>query len=91
MLAVKERPPGRVTYPHSHGPPAPIPPRLCGLSRLRRLVSLSPDATVDQVCDDAADRIEAIAESATEPIPVLEGDEPKRRRGRPRKDEIREL
>jgi hypothetical protein len=53
------------------------------VDRLRRLLRLSADATIEQVCDDAARLIEG-EDQAVQPV-VLEGDgteKPRGRRGR---------
>lgn len=80
----KTTPPGVCTLPGSHGPQSPIRRRMTGIERLRAVMHLSADASVEQICDDAARELaelrgfdELDAEADAEPVII------KRKRGRP--------
>lgn len=81
-------PPGVCNDIHAHGPQRPIARLEFGPSRLRRLLGLSADVTINDLCDEAASEIEGnrgAGRQRVEPSPF----EPiKRGPGRPRKEAV---
>lgn len=52
------KPPGVCQNRNSHGPLEPVDRKPYGRHRLAKLLGLSADASIDQVCEDAAQLIE---------------------------------
>ena len=81
-------PPGVCTNPGAHGPQTPISRPEFGPARLRRLLGLSADVLLNDLCDEAATEIEGNRGADRQKIVKSVLDPIKRGPGRPRKEAV---
>jgi hypothetical protein len=92
MAIAEMTPPGVVQTSNMHGPQRVPSMVFNGSRRLRRLLKLSTDVSIEDLCEEAADRIEEYRRQVPERIPetgktiaIVKPDKPRRGPGRPRK------